>query len=106
MVITMYFAHIPHNIAKPYAMGMQAQPPTENVVRSPIKELSQGDQITSPNGRHLLVDDIFVPRHNKEKSLSLPARFRSLNRKVVVFRNGAIAPLKDVQANYQTLMTQ
>ncbi len=102
----MYFAHLPHSITKPYTLGMQAQPPAESGVKSPIKELSQGDQITSPSGRHLLVDDVFVPRHNKEKSLSLPARFRSLNRKVVIFKNGAIAPLKEVQANYQALMTQ
>ncbi|MFL0802771.1 MAG: hypothetical protein K6L81_03575 [Agarilytica sp.] len=102
----MYFTHTSHNIAKPYTLGMQAQPAMDSIVKSPIKELSQGDQISSPSGRHLLVDDVFVPRHNKEKSLNLPARFRGLNRKVVIFRNGAIAPLKEVQANYQVLMTQ
>ncbi len=102
----MYFTHTFQKATKPYAMVMQAPPSLESIVTSPIKELSQGDKVASPSGRLLLVDDVFVPRHNKEKSLGLPARFRSLSRKVVIFRNGAIAPLKEVQANYQALMTQ
>ncbi len=107
----MYFAHTSHShashsIAKPYVMGVQAQLTTENIVRSPINALSCGDHVASPSGRHLQVDDVFVPKHNKEKSHNLPARFRSFNRKIVIFKNGAIAPLKEVQANYQVLVAQ
>lgn len=71
--------------------------------RTAPKPLSHGDQVASPGGRLLLVDDVFVPRHNQEKSRDLPARFRSLNRKVVVFKNGSIAALRDIQINYRVL---
>lgn len=72
-----------------------------NFSKNEHKALSQGDQVTSPGGRLLLVDDVFVPRSNQMKSRSLPARFRSLNRKVVVFKNGSIAALHDIQCNYK-----
>lgn len=68
------------------------------------KSLSQGDWVASPAGRRLLVEDIFVPRSNKVKSRILPARFRSLGRKIVVFQNGSISPLKDVQAHYSVVV--
>ncbi len=62
--------------------------------------LSRGDLVTSPAGRRLLVKDVFVPRSNRMKSQELPARFRTLSRKVVLFKNGSVAPLQEIQANY------
>ncbi|MFT5082973.1 MAG: hypothetical protein ACI9Y1_001010 [Lentisphaeria bacterium] len=65
--------------------------------------LNTGDQLASPAGRALQVADIFVPRSNREKSKTLPSRFRSLNRKIVIFVNGSMAPLADIEANYRRL---
>ena len=66
-----------------------------------MKSLIRGDRVESPGGRLLMVDDIFVPRHDREKGQRLPSRFRQSPRKIVVFQNGSIAPLQDIQANYK-----
>jgi len=63
--------------------------------------LNTGDLVRSPAGRQLEVHDVFVPRHNLEKSRDIPAQFRGMNRKIVVFHNGSMAPLREIQAIYQ-----
>ena len=68
-----------------------------------IGELASGDKVASPAGRLLLVEDVFVPRSNREKSRTLPSQFRNLNRKVVVFKNGSLAPLKEIQTHYRQI---
>ncbi len=69
-------------------------------------QLTVGDRLASPAGRLLKVADVFVPRHNRDKSRAIPSQFRHLNRKVVVFANGAIAPLRDIQARYKIVGQQ
>ncbi len=68
-----------------------------------IQNLSSGDMVSSPAGRSLKVADVFVPRHNRDKSETIPSRFRNFNRKVVVFDNGSIAPLTDIKYNYKLI---
>ena len=63
-------------------------------------DLHPGMPITSPGGRRLEVDDIFVPRHDLMKSRLLPPSFRNIARKVVVFRDGSIAPLAEVKQRF------
>lgn len=67
-------------------------------------ELLPGMPITSPGGRRLEVDDIFVPRHDLTKGRSLPPSFRNVARKVVVFRDGSIAPLSEVRQRFHVLL--
>lgn len=74
----------------------------ENVMN--IQQLSSGDTLSSPAGRSLKVADVFVPRSNREKSQSIPSQFRNFNRKVVVFENGSIAPLKDIKYYYTLIV--
>lgn len=59
-----------------------------------------GVQLASPAGRLLRVKDIFVPRHNKSKGEMLPSRYRNHARKVVVFENGTLAPLSEIEKRY------
>ncbi len=70
---------------------------------SPAIELTHGARIATPGGRLLCVNDVFVPKHNYEKSRELPARFRTFSRKVVVFDNGSIAPLQEIQRHYRVM---
>lgn len=63
-------------------------------------ELKPGIPVTSPGGRRLEIGDIFVPRHDTRKSRSLPPSFRYLTRKVVVFKDGSIAPLAEVKQRF------
>ncbi len=72
---------------------------------SQTTQLTQGTPISTPGGRVLIVNDVFVPKHNHEKSRDLPARFRSLSRKVVVFDNGSIAPLQEIHRHYRIVGT-
>lgn len=65
------------------------------------REICSGTRLTSPGGRLLRVRDVFVPKSNSEKSKTLPAQFRHLARKIVVFDNGSIAPLSEVQNFYR-----
>lgn len=64
-------------------------------------ELLPGMSITSPGGRRLEVGDVFVPRHDVSKSRLLPPSFRHVARKVVVFRDGSIAPLAEVRQRFR-----
>lgn len=66
-------------------------------------DLKPGTPISSPAGRRLEIGDIFVPRNDQEKSRSLPTSFRNLGRKVVVFRDGSIAPLADVKRSFRVV---
>ncbi len=65
-------------------------------------ELLPGMPITSPGGRRLEVGEIFVPKHDLTKSRVLPPSFRGLSRKVVVFRDGSIAPLAEVRQRFHS----
>lgn len=65
--------------------------------------LQPGMPITSPGGRRLEVGDVFVPKHNLTKSRSLPPSFRNVARKIVVFSNGSIAPLAEVQQRFHSI---
>jgi len=65
------------------------------------QQLSVGDKLTSPAGRLLKVMDVFVPRNNLHKSKSIPSQYRNFNRKIVIFANGSIAPLREIQAQYK-----
>ncbi|WP_086931831.1 hypothetical protein [Agarilytica rhodophyticola] len=67
-------------------------------------ELSMGDKVTSPAGRLLRVADIFVPRSNKDKSRSIPAQFRTMSHKIVIFENGSMAPLREIKSHYKVVM--
>jgi hypothetical protein len=69
-------------------------------------ELLPGMPITSPGGRRLEVGDVFVPRHDVTKSRSLPPSFRHVARKVVVFRDGSIAPLSEVKQRFHCVLVQ
>lgn len=62
--------------------------------------LKPGFALQSPGGRRLEVGDIFVPRHDHIKSQKLPASFRNHSRKIVLFRDGSIAPLADVKRRF------
>ena len=66
-------------------------------------ELHPGMPITSPGGRRLEVGDVFVPKHDATKSRVLPPSFRHLSRKVVVFRDGSIAPLAEVRSRFHSV---
>ncbi len=63
-------------------------------------QLDPGVQVASPAGRLLRVKDIFVPRHDKSKGELLPSRYRNHARKVVVFENGTLAPLSEIEKRY------
>ena len=67
-------------------------------------DLSPGMPITSPGGRRLEVDAVFVPKHDMAKSRSLPPSFRNVGRKVVVFRDGSIAPLAEVKQRFHCVV--
>jgi len=68
-------------------------------------DLRPGMPITSPGGRRLEVGDIFVPRHDLTKSRLLPPSFRNIARKVVVFRDGSIAPLTEVKQRFHCVVS-
>lgn len=65
------------------------------------KQICSGTHLTSPGGRLLQVHDVFVPKFNSEKSKYLPTQFRNCNRKIVLFKNGAVASLREVQRHYR-----
>ena len=67
-------------------------------------DLCPGMPITSPGGRRLEVDAIFVPKHDVTKSRLLPPSFRHVGRKVVVFRDGSIAPLAEVKQRFRCVV--
>ena len=69
-------------------------------------ELLPGMPITSPGGRRLEVGEIFVPKHDLTKSRVLPPSFRGLGRKVVVFRDGSIAPLAEVKQRFHCIINE
>lgn len=75
----------------------------QSQMKSHYHDLGLGAQLASPAGRLLRVHDVFVPRHNQEKSRAIPTQFRHMSRKVVVFDNGSIAPLKEIQQYYTRL---
>lgn len=68
-------------------------------------QIRPGMPVTSPGGRRLEVGDVFVPRNDKLKGRCLPSAFRQLGRKVVVFKDGSIAPLADVRRHFSELRT-
>lgn len=65
------------------------------------RHLFTGKKVISPAGRYLIVDDVFVPKNNVVKSRELPSRFRNLSRKLVVFMDGSMAPLAEIQSVYR-----
>lgn len=64
-------------------------------------QVKPGMPVASPGGRRLEVGDVFVPRNERAKGQSLPTSFRNLPRKVVVFKDGSIAPLADVKRYFR-----
>ena len=75
-------------------------------MRTHSVDLSPGQIVSSPGGRSLVVGDIFVPKNNSAKSHALPAQYRTLSRKVVLFSNGSVAKLRDVQERYRVCEMQ
>lgn len=69
-------------------------------------QLKPGMPITSPAGRQLEIGDIFVPKNDQAKGRRLPTSFRNLARKVVVFRDGSIAPLADVKRCFKVVFNE
>lgn len=67
-------------------------------------DLKPGVPLTSPGGRILEIGDIFVPRHDMNKGARLPSSFRNLSRKVVVFKDGSIAPLAEVKRRFHAVL--
>lgn len=67
---------------------------------APNIELKPGLELFTPSGRRLEIEDIFVPRNDHIKSRHIPAQFRAVGRKIVVFRNGSISHLKEVLERY------
>jgi len=67
-------------------------------------QIEPGVKIASPAGRRLEVGDIFVPRNDQTKGRQLPASFRNMGRKVVVFRDGSIAPLAEVKRRFRAVI--
>lgn len=59
-----------------------------------------GVTLTDPIGRRLQVQDVFVPKNQKARSEQLPAAFRQLGRKVIVFQTGSIGQLADIARRY------
>jgi hypothetical protein len=66
-------------------------------------QLKPGMPVASPGGRRLEIEDVFVPRNDQGRSRSLPAAFRYLPRKVVVFRDGSVASLAEVKRGFKIL---
>lgn len=59
-----------------------------------------GVTLTDPIGRRLQVQDVFVPKNQKAKSEHLPAAFRQVGRKIIVFQSGSIGHFSDIARRY------
>jgi len=62
--------------------------------------IKSGVVLLDPIGRKLSVRDVFVPKNQRDKGASLPAGFRQIGRKVIVFSSGAVSYLADVEKRY------
>ncbi|PCK03560.1 MAG: hypothetical protein COA42_20680 [Alteromonadaceae bacterium] len=66
-----------------------------------LTSIASGTRVLSPGGRPLVVDAVFVPKHDASNGRRVPSRFRHLSRKLVVFADGSMAPLAEIKAYYQ-----
>ena len=64
------------------------------------KAIRPGAILTDPIGRHIVVQEVFVPKNQQSRSACLPASFRQVGRKVIVFQSGAIAHFADIAKRY------
>jgi len=64
------------------------------------KAIKSGAILTDTIGRKFQIRDVFVPKNQREKSAQLPAGFRQIGRKVIVFNSGAIMHFSDVERRY------
>ncbi|WP_185232796.1 hypothetical protein [Teredinibacter franksiae] len=64
------------------------------------KAIRPGVTLVDPTGRRSLVQDVFVPKNQSEKSAHLPSGFRQFGRKIIVFSSGSIMHLADAERRY------
>jgi len=64
------------------------------------KAIRAGAVVSDPIGRKHTVADVFVPKNDDTKRARLPASFRNIGRKVVVFEGGGIMHCTDIQRRY------
>jgi len=65
-----------------------------------LNAIRPGVTLTDPIGRHIEVRDVFVPKNQRAKSEHLPAAFRQLGRKIIVFQSGSVGHLSDIARRY------
>lgn len=62
--------------------------------------IKPGAVLIDPIGRKCEIEDIFVPKNQPVKRCALPASFRYVGRKVIVFKTGGVMHLSDVEKRY------
>lgn len=62
--------------------------------------IQPGVTLTDPIGRRIEVRDVFVPKNQRAKSEHLPAAFRQMGRKIIVFQSGSIGHFADIARRY------
>ena len=65
-----------------------------------LNDIRPGATLTDPLGRRLEIQDVFVPKNQRNKSAQLPAAFRQLSRKIIVFQSGSIGHFADIAKRY------